>query len=752
MTQSEIKVIKKDGTKEDFRIDKIHRIVSWATNGLSNVTVSDVEINAKLNIIDGITTEQIHSVLISSAAGLINEETPEYQYVAGRLLNYQLRKNVWGGKNAPKLVDLIKKNIDLGFYTPQILEWYDVSEINKIDEFINHNQDFEYSYCSTKQLADKYLVKNQHTNEIYETPQFRYIIAALTLFHKYEKKTRLTYIKRIYNYFSKFKINLATPQLSGLGTNNNSYASCCLIEMLDTKKSINATNQAVANATCAGYGIGVNYGRMRAINTPIKNGTILHPGVVPFLKITEAEVKAWQKNGVRGGSATVNFPIWHYEIENIVQLKNSTTGTNDSRVFNLDYAIGMSKLFYERFLKNENITLFSPHEVEGLYDAFGLPEFDELYVKYEKDETIQTKHTVNARELFSLLVKERLETGRIYICNIDNMNTYGSWVDKVNMTNLCVEVTQAVSPLKDIDDPDSEIGVCVLSAINWLEVNSEEELEKVCDITVRMLDEIIDIQDYFDTAARNFCQNKRSLGIGITNLAGFLAKNKLKYTDSAAAVLVDEWMEKQQYYCIKASLNLAKEKGPCQKFHTSKYAHGWLPIDKTFSTATVDRKPTKDWEELRTEIKIYGMRHTTLSCEMPVESSSVCQNVTNGVEPVRALLNYKTSKKSSIPLVVPNVKTHKNYYQLAFDMPDNIGYLNICGAIQRWMDMAMSVNQYFNPANYEDGKIPYAQIIKEMIHFYKSGGKSLYYLNTDDQSLHFSKEESSGCASGACAL
>lgn len=749
---SSISVIKKSGNKENFDIEKIHKIVSWSVNGLSNVSQSDIEINAKLNIVDGITTEQIHSVLIDSAANLISEENPEYQYVAGRLLNYQIRKNVWGGKNAPKLIDLINKNINLKLYNPKLTEWYSVEEINKIDEFINHDQDMNYTFCSLKQLCDKYLVKNQYTNELFETPQFRYIIAAMTIFSNYSKKNRIQTIKRAYNYFSKFKINLATPQLAGLGTDTNSYASCCLIEMLDTRESINATNHAVANATCAGYGIGVNYGRMRAIYSPIRNGLIIHPGVVPFLKITEGEVKAWQKNGKRGGSATVNFPIWHAEIENIIQLKNATTGTNDSRVFNLDYAIGLSKIFYERFLKDENITLFSPDECPDLYEAFGTDEFNDLYVKYENKKNIRIKKTVNARELFSLLVKERLETGRIYILNVDNANKYSSWNGKVNMTNLCCEILQQLESLKDINDPNSEIGVCILSAVNWLEISSEEEMEKVCDIIVRMLDEIIDLQDYFDIAAKNFCQNKRSLGIGITNLAAFLAKNKLKYTDEEAVELVDEWMEMQQYYLIKASINLAKEKGKCNKFDTSKYSNGFLPIDKELNVAK--RKPKMDWDSLRKDLLEHGMRHTTLTAQMPVESSSLCQNTTNGVEPVRALLTFKSSKKSSIPFLVPNIKNHKEHYQLAFDMENNIGYLNICNSIQKWMDMGMSVNQYFNPNNYEDGKIPYSQIIKELIHFWKNGGKSLYYLNSDDKNKHFTVKEEvgSGCESGACSL
>jgi len=748
-----IQVVKRNGKKEEFEIEKIHKVINWALTGLTDVSLSEIEINAKLNITDGISTEQIHSVLVDSASNLISEEHPDYQYAASRLLSFQLRKKIWGGIAPPTLLKLIKDNIEKGYYDKNILKWYTEEQINELDQHIDHDRDLNYTYCSVKQLCDKYLVKNQFTNEMFETPQFRYMIVALTVFNKYNQdpsKNALDYVKRIYDCFSKFKINLATPQLAGLGTINNSSASCLLIEQLDDKESINATNYAVAKATCMGYGIGVNFGRMRGIKSPVRNGTILHPGVVPFLKITEANTKAWQKNGVRGGSATVNFPIWHSEIETVVQLKNSTTGTHDSRVFNLDYVIGISKLFYERFIKNEDITLFSPHDVPGLYDAFGLDGFDELYKQYELDDTIKSKKTVKARELISLLVKERLESGRIYIINIDNVNKYGSWLDKINMTNLCVEVTQAIEPLRAIADELSEIGVCVLSAINWLEIESEEDLEIVCDLIVRMLDEIIDHQDYFDVSAQNFCQNKRSLGVGITNLAAFLAKNKLFYSDKKALEVVDEWMEKQQYYLIKASINLAKEDGPCKKFHTSKYSKGWLPIDKTFKESLVIRNPSMDWEKIREDLIKYGMKHCTLTCQMPVESSSACQNATNGVEPARSLKSYKSSKKASVPFLVPNIKSNAYWYELAFDMPDNTGYMNICCVIQRWMDMAMSVNQYFCPSHYPDKKIPYSQIIKEMLHFYKIGGKCIYYCNTNDNNDH--QLENKACASGACTL
>lgn len=901
-----IRVIKRDGTKEDFQIEKIHNVINWAIEGISDVNLSDIEINVKLSVMDGITTSDIHSSIINAAAELITEETPNYQYVAGRLLNFQIRKLVWGGTTPPSLFDLIKKNIDLGYYTPKLLEWYSAEEIQKIDSFINHDEDLSYAYCSTKQLCDKYLVKNQHTKQLFETPQFRYILVAMTAFAAY-KENRLEYVKKAYKYFSELKINLPTPQLSALGTNNNSYASCCLIELMDTKESINATNHAIANATSAGYGIGANYSRMRAINTPVKNGTILHPGCIPFLKITEANVKAWQKNGIRGGSATINFPLWTYEIEDILQLKDIISGSPESRVPNLDYAIGISGIFYKRFLKNENITLFCPHEAEGLIDAFGLPEFDELYEKYEKDDKLKTKKTIKARELFSLLAKQRLESGRIYIFNIDNSMTGGSWLGKVGMSNLCVsgdtqiltkdgyiridsldghevpvwngiqwsdariqktgtkqkifkvytnfglylnctayhkwhiqengcqvvretkdlkqgdvivefkmpqegrfvplsfdediwypirkgvkqdntfkiqsiidygkyedtyccheplenkaifngiltgncmEITQNIEPLKDINDPDSEIGICVLSAVNWLNVKSDAEFESICDVIVRMLDEIIDFQDYFDFAAKNFCQGKRSLGVGIINFAAWLAKNKFKYTNEALP-LVDEWMEKQQYFLIKASIQLAKEKGKCSKFDTCKYSKGWLPIDKVYKEKLVERNYSMDWDSLRIDLKKYGTRHTTFTCQPPTESTAVAQNATNGVEPPRSFLAYKGSKKSSVPFIVPNSKKYHEYYQLAFDMPDNIGYLNICNVIQKWMDMAMSCNQYFDPKHYEDRKIPYSQLIKEMIHFYKGGGKSLYYSVTNDENKQFEKEDNSGCSSGACSL
>ncbi len=757
MEHKEILVIKRDGTKEKFNVEKINKVVSWAIEGLSNVSLSEIEINLRLNLKNDITTKEIHSVLIDTVSNLISLKSPDYQYVASRLLNYHLRKDVWGGKNAPKFLNFIEKGIKVTkVYEPALLDWYSKEEINKLDEAIVHQRDLDFTYAGIRQLCDKYLVQNRETKELYETPGFMYMLIAMTVFHKYDKKYRLDYVKKAYNYFSKHKINLPTPLMAGVRTTMRSFASCTLIDTGDSMDSIFASVSAVGHATAKRYGIGLNMGRIRAINTPIRNGEVMHTGVVPFLKIMEAAVKCSQQSGLRGGSATVNFPIWHYEIQDILQLKNNS-GTDENRARRLDYSIALSKLFYDRFLKDGSITLFSPHEVKDLYDSFGLPEFDELYVKYEKDKNIKYKKIIGARELFSLLVKERIETGRIYIMNIDHVNQHGAFEDKVHMSNLCVEITQPTIPLKSYEDADGEIGVCILSAINWLEIQSDAEFEKVCDIIVRMLDEIIDYQDYFNTAARNFATKRRSLGIGITNLAAFLAKNELKYGDKKALTLVDEYMEKQQFFLLKASVNLAKEKGKCEKFDRVKYARGIFSQDtakaEVFELCT--RKPSMDWDYLREEVKKYGLRHSTLTAIMPVESSSLVQNATNGIEPPRSLISFKKSKARTIPMIVPNAEKWGNRYTLAYQQPDNIGYMNIAAIIQKWVDMALSTNVYYS------GVLDDSKVLKEILYFYKVGGKCAYYLNTDDGNKQSTSEidgnapdliEEDKCASGSCTL
>jgi ribonucleoside-diphosphate reductase alpha chain len=746
-----MKVIKRNGDTESFDIEKINRVISWAVDGITGVNLSDIEMNAKINIAEGITTKDIHKILIESAANLFTEDTPNYQWVASRLMNYQLRKDVWGGKNPPKLIDLIKKNVERGVYHPEILDFYTPEEVDKLDEKINHERDYNFTYAGIKQLCDKYLIQNRKSREIYETPQFVYMLVAMVSFHKYPKETRLSYVKKAYDAFSRFKVNLPTPQMAGIRSHIKQYASCCLIDVDDTKESIFSSSAAAGYATTQRYGIGLNFGRIRALGTEINKGAVIHTGVIPFLKVFESTVKSCQQNGIRGGGATCNFPFWHYEIEDIIVLKNNG-GTEDNRVRNMDYVIQFSKLFYERFMKNEMLTLFSTHEVPDLYEAFGMTKFDELYVKYENDPKIKYKRTLRATQLMSLLVKERTETGRIYIMNVDHCNEHGSFVDRVGMTNLCVEVIHPTKPLQHIDDQDAEIGICILSALNLLEIKDDADLAATCDIVVRMLDELIDYQDYFTTAAENFTKKRRSLGVGITNLAALLAKNNIKYTDVSAPNFVDGWMEKIQYHLTSASVDLAVEKGKCERFEQTKYARGVLPIDtyKKKVDAVVTRKPSLDWETLRARILAHGMRHSTLTALMPCESSSTIQCSTNGIEPVRSLMTYKASKASTIPVLVPNYSTCKNKYTLAYDMPDNTGMINIIAALQKWVDMSISANLYYNYDHYTNRALPDAVVIKDLLYAYSMGVKTLYYSNTSDGDKQ--SADGNSCSSGACSI
>lgn len=747
---STLMVKKRDGVQEKFNIEKIHKVISWATEGFENVSLSEVEINAKVNIVDNVTTKEIHQSIIEAAANLISIEKPNYQYVASRLLNYQLRKDVWGGKHPPRLIEAINNGLKRRIYDPVILEKYTEDEINKIGEFIDHDRDFIFTYAGLKQLCDKYLIKNRVSNVIYETPQFAYILIAAYTFCNYSKDIRLNYVKKFYDAISKHKINLPTPIMAGVRTISRGYASCCLIGVDDTKESITASGTAVSLATASRCGIGIDISRIRAIGSSVNGGSVVHTGLIPFLKIYEASVKAWQQNSIRGGSATVNVQWWHYEIEDIIVLKNNA-GTDDNRVRKLDYTVGMSKLFYDRVIKDEQITLFSPHEVPQLWEAWGTTKFDKIYEEYENDRKIKFKKKISARKLFSLIVKERVETGRIYILNVDSANEHGAWLDQVTMSNLCTEIIHPYIPLKDFHDKEAEIGMCILSAVNMLEIKNWHELEKICELIVRFLDEIIDIQDYFNYAAENFAKKRRSLGIGITNLAAFLAKNNLTYSSSKTLSVLDEWMEHFQYYLLKASVQLAKEKGKCEKFERTKYSKGILPIDtyKKKVNELVKRKLTLDWEELRTEIKTHGLRHSTMSAIMPCESSSVIQNSTNGVEPIRSLITYKMSKMGKLPVLVPGIGKYDNNYELAFTLPDNIGLININAVLQKYIDMAISTNIYYNYNHYSNHVLPDAKVMKEIMYAYSTGLISLYYNNTDDGD----KEQSlDSCASGACKL
>jgi len=742
-----MQVTKANGEKESFSVEKIHKVVDWATKGINGVSLSDVEMNANLSIYDGIATREIQQILIKSANDLISTTSPNYQYVAARLLNMQLRKEVWGyGDRPTDFLLFLQRNVDNGIYDPNILEKWDDKQVDALGKYINHNRDDQFTYAGLQQLIDKYLVKNRSTGNIYETPQFAYMAIAMCLFDDINE------VKQAYDCYSTFKINLPTPIMAGVRTNIRQFASCVLVDVDDNLDAIFSSIHAVGKYTARRAGIGLNIGRMRPINSPIRGGEVIHTGLIPYLKNFESAVKSTSQNGLRGGSATVHVPFWHYEIEDIMVLKNNA-GTDDNRVRKLDYSVQFCKLFYDRLIANEEITLFSPHEAKGLYEAFGDNEkFEELYLKYENKRSLKFKKKIPARQLAQIFARERLETGRIYSMNIDNANEHGSWNVPCYMSNLCQEIIHPTNPIKAIDDPEGEIGICILSALNLLEITNEKDIESACRMAVRTLDSVIDYQSYPVIAGENFTKNRRSLGIGITNLAGFLAKNKLMYEDPAALELIHETMEQIQWNLINASCELAEEKGACPKFEDTKYAQGLLPIDWYKKSVDELIKPSynMDWEGLRERVKKHGLRHSTLSAIMPCESSSVIQNSTNGIEPVRSLLIHKKAKNGVLKQLVPNYHMRKNYYSKAWDMTDNKNFLNIAAVIQKFVDMSMSTNLYYNYSHYDDGNIPLSVLIKDQIYGYKFGLKNFYYANTPDGDGDTEKDM--GCDSGACAV
>jgi len=742
-----MKVQKRNGEKEDFSVEKIHKVLEWATDDINGVSFSDVEMNAHLSLYDGITSEEIHQILIKSANDLISKNAPNYQYVAARLLNMHLRKIVWGyGDKPTNFLTFLQRNVDNGIYDPAILSKWSNEDIKTLEKFIDHDRDNLFTYAGLQQLIDKYLVKNRTTGKIYETPQFAYICIAMCLFDTIED------VKKAYDCYSTFQINLPTPIMAGVRTNIRQFASCVLVDVDDNLDAIFSSLHAVGKYTARRAGIGLNIGRMRPINSPIRGGEVIHTGLIPYLKNFESAVKSTSQNGLRGGSATVHVPFWHYEIEDILVLKNNA-GTDDNRVRKLDYSIQFCKLFYDRLIKNEEITLFSPNEAVGLYEAFGdNDKFESLYLKYENSRNIKFKKKISSRKLAEIYARERLETGRIYSMNIDNANENGSWGVPCYMSNLCQEIIHPTKPIQSINDPEGEIGICILSALNLLELSSDEDIEEACRMAVRTLDSVIDYQHYPILAGENFTKNRRSIGIGITNLAGFLAKNKLFYDDKETLTVVHELMEKIQWHLINASCDLAKEKGPCPKFNETKYAQGLLPIDwyKKTVDELVKPKYIMDWEFLREKIKEFGLRHSTLSAIMPCESSSVIQNSTNGIEPVRNLLSYKKAKNGVLKQLVPNFYNRKNYYTTAWNLKDNKAIINITAILQKFVDMSISVNLYYNYAHYPDGNIPLSVIIKDQIYSYKYGLKNLYYANTPDGDGETEKDNN--CESGACAI
>lgn len=731
---SDIKVVKSDGSKVEINLDKIHKMVEKACRGITGVSESLVEMNSGLQFYDGITTGEIQKILIKSASDLISLESPNYQFVAARLLLFAIQKQVFNTKWKdaeiyPPLKDIIQRNIDKGVYIDDLLNDYSDKELKKLNSYLRHSRDFDYTYAGLQQVVDKYLIQDRSSGVIYETPQFMYMLIAMTLFRNYGEN-RLDYVKRYYDASSQFKINIPTPIMAGVRTPLKQFASCVLVDSDDSLGSIFSSDMAIGRYVAQRAGIGINAGRIRGIGSKIRGGEVQHTGVIPFLKKFESTVRCCTQNGVRGGSATVHFPIWHQEIEDIIVLKNNK-GTEDNRVRKLDYSIQLSELFYKRFLANEEITLFSPHNVPGLYEAFGTPEFDELYEKYERATSIP-KTKVSARELITDLLKERAETGRIYIMNIDHSNTHSSFLDKVNMSNLCQEITLPTDPIEHIDG-EGEIALCILSAVN-VGVIKDDELESLCDIAVRGLEELIDYQEYPVRAAEISTRARRSLGIGYIGLAHYLAKHKVKYDDPKAWELVHELTEKFQYYLLKSSNKIAEEKGECEYFDRTKYAEGILPIDTYKKDVDELVKPNykMDWEKLRKDIQVHGLRHSTLTAQMPSESSSVVCNATNGIEPPRDYLSVKKSKKGTLKQIVPQYSHLKSAYTLLWDMPDNTGYINIVAVMQKFFDQGISGNWSYNPENYENGEVPVSVMAKDLLNTYKYGWKTSYYQNTMD--------------------
>lgn len=753
-----IKVTKRDGRLEDINLDKIHRVVTWAAEGLQNVSVSQVELKSHIQFYNGIRTDDIHETIIKAAADLISQDTPDYQYLAARLAIFHLRKIAYGEFEPPHLYDHVKKLTEAGKYDRHIIADYSHEEFDELNAYIDHSRDMTFSYAAVKQLEGKYLVQNRVTRQIYETPQFLYILVAMCLFSKYPKETRLDYVKRFYDAVSTFKVSLPTPIMSGVRTPTRQFSSCVLIECDDSLDSINATTSAIVKYVSQRAGIGINAGRIRGLGSEIRGGEAQHTGCIPFFKMFQAAVKSCSQGGVRGGAATLFYPLWHIEAESLLVLKNNR-GVEDNRIRQLDYGVQINRLLYIRLIKGGNITLFSPNEVPGLYDAFfaDQDEFERLYTQYEQDPNIR-KRTLPATELFSTLMQERAGTGRIYIQNVDHCNTHSPFdprVAPVHQSNLCMEIALPTKPLDNINDAEGEIALCTLSAFNLGALNNLDELEELADLTVRALDALLDYQDYPVAAARTATMNRRTLGIGVINYAYYLAKNGVRYSDDSALGLTHRTFEAMQYYLLKASVNLAKEYGACPLFNQTVYSQGKLPIDtyKKDLDAVCNEPLHYDWESLRADIVKYGLRNSTLTALMPSETSSQIANATNGIEPPRGLVTVKASKDGILKQVVPEFETLKDAYETLWQLPGNEGYLKLVGVMQKFVDQSISANTAYDPNKFEGSKVSMKQMLKDLLTAYKYGVKTLYYHNTRDGADDTQTDiQDDGCAGGACKI
>lgn len=762
MTRTEdILVQKRDGRLEKIDLDKIHRVIEWAAEGLDNVSVSQVEISSHIQFYDKITTKSIHETIIKSAADLISAATPDYQYLAARLAIFHLRKIAFGQFEPPHLFDHVTKLTQEGRYDAHILQDFSKEEFDTLNNYIDHNRDLSFAYAAVKQMEGKYLVQDRVTKQVFESPQFLYMLVGMCLFASYDKQydkaARLDYIKRFYDTTSTFKISLPTPIMSGVRTPSRQFSSCVLIECDDSLDSINATTSAIVRYVSQRAGIGVNAGRIRALGSPIRGGEAQHTGCIPFYKLFQTAVKCCSQGGVRGGAATLFYPIWHLEVENLLVLKNNR-GVEDNRVRHMDYGVQINKTIYQRLIKNQNVTLFSPSDVPGLYDAFfaDQAEFERLYEQYEQDESIR-KRSVPAQELFSLMMQERASTGRIYVQNVDHCNTHSPFdpsVAPIRQSNLCMEIALPTQPLDNINDESGEIALCTLSGINLGEINQLEDIKEPAELIVRALDALLDYQDYPVIAAKNGSMKRRTLGIGVINYAYYLAKNGTKYSDPTALGLTHRTFEALQYYLLVASNKLAKEQGACPAFGDTTYSQGILPIDtyKADIDAICNEPLQLDWEALRHDIKTHGLRNSTLTALMPSETSSQIANATNGIEPPRGLVSVKASKDGILKQVVPEIDKLKDQYELLWQMPNNKGYLSLVAIMQKFIDQSISANTNYDPTKFEDSRVPMKVMIQDLLMAYKLGVKTLYYHNTRDGANDAQDDLENGCAGGACTL
>lgn len=740
-------VIKRNGEKEDLDIEKLHKVVFYACEGITGVSPSEVEIKSQIQFYNGMKTSEIQETLIKASADLISEDTPNYQFVGGRLINYALRKEVYNGFTPCTVLDLVKKNTELGFYDKELITYYTEEEWAKINEFVNHDRDERLTYVAMEQLRGKYLAQNRVTGQIFETPQMCYILIAATLFAQYPRvaidspgsKSRLQWVKEYYDAISLHEISLPTPVMAGVRTPQRQFSSCVLIESDDSLDSINATTSSIVKYVSQKAGIGIGGGKIRAIGSPIRSGDAYHTGIIPFYKMFQAAVKSCSQGGVRGGAATVYYPIWHLEAEDLLVLKNNK-GTEENRVRHVDYGVQFNRLMYERLINDGDITLFSPSDVPGLYDAFFQDQdlFKELYEKAERNTRLRKK-VVKASALFSSFMEERKNTGRVYLQNVDNANEHGSFIPEVapiKQSNLCCEIDLPTKPLKDFNDPEGEISLCTLSAINWGLIKDPKDFERVCTLAVRGLDALLSYQDYPVLAAQLSTVNRRPLGIGIINFAYWLAKNNLTYQhiDTKGLELVDEYAEAWSYHLIKASADLAVEQGDCPKSDETKYGLGITP-NQTYKKdldEIVKHRERQDWKGLRKQLAKTGIRNSTLMALMPSETSAQIANATNGIEPPRAYISVKQSKDGVLTQVVPEFKRLKNKYDLLWDQESPVGYIKIMAVLQKYIDQGISVNTSYNPMFYEDEKIPMSTMLQHLLLFYKLGGKQLYYCNTYD--------------------